>query len=392
MRVRYDAATQKQGIGFNMVGEDQKLKVLSNYLPYRKPLGNTDHEYMEKVKELEEVDSNVTVFFNRHVLANAICDAGFYVKRVGDKLGITSDLRKALHWKTMIFPRTARNADVVFSRLFFPNRVLNKIPIVYHSGFPTDRYAGASDVSERRNQIRSRVRRYRQTAATIFSTREGIDRFLDVAPADLRDKITYAPYFLPSVEPVNDARIEQKFSDADRIRVLFVGTDGRRKGIHNFLKAVDIACNEYPDLRSRLHVAAVTKSEVERQDFQLEHHRYLEHERLLKEFREAHVFCMPTRRDVYGLVYIEAMASGCAIIADDSSVRKEILDDGKAGLLSDPFDPEDIAKKLVALAHSPKRSKKLAMRAMEKFKQCFYWKVVGKKYVELLRSAAEQGS
>jgi len=50
-----------------MLGENEKIDVLFGYLPHRKVLGNTDHEYMENFKALEKVDSNVNVSFNRHL-------------------------------------------------------------------------------------------------------------------------------------------------------------------------------------------------------------------------------------------------------------------------------------------------------------------------------------
>jgi glycosyltransferase involved in cell wall biosynthesis len=298
-------------------------------------------------------------------------------------------MKNELKRKIFIFPWTARKADVAISRRFFPTRVQNDIPVVYHSGFPPNRYVGADRLEDRREGARTAARFYQEnTEATIFSTQEAVDRFRRIVPKRICDKIVYLPYFLPNVEPVGLDHVDRTFLNADPVRMLFVGEDGKRKGVHEFLEAVEIAADRYSDLRRQIEVTVVSRTDIGQHNFPVEHHRFLPHKRVLEEFEDAHIFCLPTRKDVYGLVFIEAMASGCAIIADDSPVREEILDEGRAGLLADPYDPEDIADRLVTLLHSPLQAKSLAKRALERFKSHYYWKPVGKKYVTLLRQAA----
>jgi len=344
---------------------------------------------MKNFSGLEKINKNVNVSLNRSVLSGLIQRAGFYMKRMGDKIGVELEIRKALHWKILIFPWTTWKADVAISRVFFPTRLFNNIPLVYHSGFPPNRYVGASNLEERRENARKAARFYQEnTEATIFSTQEAINRFRRIVPKELGDKIVYLPYFLPNVEPVESDHVDRTFADSDRLQILFVGEDGKRKGVYQFLEAIEIAADRYPDLRRRVKVTVVSRTDIGEHNFPIDHHRFLPHEQVLDKFRDAHVFCLPTQRDVYGLVFIEAMASGCAIIADDSPVRQEILDEGKAGLLSNPSDPEDIADRLVTLLHSPSQAKALAKRALRRFRSHYYWKPVGKKYVDLLKKAA----
>jgi glycosyltransferase involved in cell wall biosynthesis len=367
----------------------KSINVLSCYLRHGKKLGNTDHSYMKSFTKIDRVDKNVSGVANKSVLAGLIQRGGFYAKRLGDKVGLESEVRKALHWRIFIFPWMARKVDVAISRVFFPTRVFNNLPLVYHSGFPPNRYVGASSLEDRREGAKKAAQFYQKnTEATIFSTREAITRFRQIVPEDLCDKIVYLPYFLPNVEAVESDHIAQTFSDFDPIRILFVGEDTERKGIHEFLEAVEVVVNRYPDLQGRVEVTVIGRAEIGRHNFTIEHHQYLTHERVLEKFRDAHVFCLPTQRDVYGLVFIEAMASGCAIIADDSPVRKEILGDGDAGLLSDPHDPEDIADKLESVIHSPEYAEGLAKQARERFLRHYHWRPVGERYVDLFRQAA----
>ncbi|WP_162891485.1 glycosyltransferase family 4 protein [Salinibacter ruber] len=344
---------------------------------------------MKNFVEIDRVDKNVSGVVNKSVLAGLIQRGGFYAKRLGDKVGLESEVRKALHWKIFIFPWMARKVDVAISRVFFPTRVFNNLPLVYHSGFPPNRYVGASSLEDRREGAREAAQFYQKnTEATIFSTRGAISRFRRLVPEDLCDKIVYLPYFLPDVEPVESDQIDRTFSDSDSVRILIVAEDGKKKGVHNFLEAVEIVVGRYPDLRRRVEVTVVSRSDIGRHDFAVEHHRYLPHPQVLEKFRDARIFCLPTQKDSYGLVFIEAMASGCAIIADDSPVRKEILGDGDAGLLSDPHDPEDIADKLESVIHSPEYAEGLAKQARERFLRHYHWRPVGERYVDLFRVAA----
>ncbi len=371
-----------------MSKKEEKLNVLSAYIPYRKKVGNTDHSYMSNYANLEKVDKKVNVKENTHIISNILHHVGFYVKRAGDKMGVKSELRKSILKRIFVFPSATRDTEVIISRLFYPTFVFCSLPLVWHAGFSTNEYVGVSSVKERLDSVRASISKYMKTEYTIFSTKESISRFYDIAPKEVQNKIVYAPYFLPNVEPVGRRLIEKKFFEFRPIKISFVGSDGIRKGVQNLVRALNIISKEYPNMKKKLEVSIVTKTEVGSCDIDVEKYDHLSHNRVLRLLRNSHVFCMPTLRDSYGLVYVEAMASGCAVVADDSPVREEILDGGDAGLLSNPHDPDDIADKLITLIHSPEYAKKLAMRARDRFQRRYHWKPVGEKYVDLLRRAS----
>ncbi|MBN1405013.1 MAG: glycosyltransferase family 4 protein [Candidatus Omnitrophica bacterium] len=50
-------------------------------------------------------------------------------------------------------------------------------------------------------------------------------------------------------------------------------------------------------------------------------------------YRKAWVLCLPSKYEGLGLAYIEAMASGCAIVSSKNSGAQEILDNGRCGLI-----------------------------------------------------------
>ena len=68
---------------------------------------------------------------------------------------------------------------------------------------------------------------------------------------------------------------------------------------------------------------------------------------LLREFASCHVFCLPSLQEGFGIVFLEAMASGKAVVACRASSTPELIQDGVNGLLAQPHDDYDLAEKLV---------------------------------------------
>ena len=60
-------------------------------------------------------------------------------------------------------------------------------------------------------------------------------------------------------------------------------------------------------------------------------------------FREFDIFCMPSYFEAYGLVFIEALASGLPCIGRDCYEMPYFIDEGKTGLLLKNDSPEELA-------------------------------------------------
>lgn len=61
-------------------------------------------------------------------------------------------------------------------------------------------------------------------------------------------------------------------------------------------------------------------------------------------YRLADVFVMPSKKEGFGLVFIEALACGAPVVAGNADGSAEALLDGRLGRLVDPDDPEAIAE------------------------------------------------
>jgi len=72
---------------------------------------------------------------------------------------------------------------------------------------------------------------------------------------------------------------------------------------------------------------------------------FLEGNELIHEYHNADVFVLPSREDCFGLVLVEALASGLPIIASKyADGAYDVIENGVNGIITDPYDPIKMAK------------------------------------------------
>ncbi|MEP6768407.1 MAG: glycosyltransferase family 4 protein [Acidobacteriota bacterium] len=85
-------------------------------------------------------------------------------------------------------------------------------------------------------------------------------------------------------------------------------------------------------------------------------------ERLASEYGRASVFCLPSRQEGFGIVFLEAMAAGLPIVAARAAAVPELVVDGESGILVPPGDAEALAAALGRLLSDPAERKRLSER------------------------------
>ncbi len=78
------------------------------------------------------------------------------------------------------------------------------------------------------------------------------------------------------------------------------------------------------------------------------------------------IFCMPSLEEGLGLALMEAMASECACVANNTGGLKELIDDSENGILLNTEDAVKFAEVLEGLLTDEKRMRLLALAAKEK--------------------------
>jgi glycosyltransferase involved in cell wall biosynthesis len=152
---------------------------------------------------------------------------------------------------------------------------------------------------------------------------------------------------------------------ADNVtRILFVGADFTRKGGDILLAAFQQLRAEYGH-RVELHL--VTKSDVPRGSGVSRYSDMAPNSDELKAlYHRCDIFCLPTRADMLGLVFLEAGAAGLPLISTPVGAMSEVVRDGQTGVMVPSGDVAALSRALSALVSDPVRRRRLgdAARAL----------------------------
>jgi phosphatidyl-myo-inositol dimannoside synthase len=110
---------------------------------------------------------------------------------------------------------------------------------------------------------------------------------------------------------------------------------------------------------------------------------FIDEAELTEHFLLSDVFILPSKKEGFGIVFIEALASGLRVIAGNKDGSVDALQNGALGLLVDPDNQEDILSSLVLLLqhHQTEKEKK---SLQEKCVQAFGYKQYLKSFRNLL--------
>jgi len=199
-------------------------------------------------------------------------------------------------------------------------------------------------------------RRIDQTLAVSETARQCVQRYfpgpLEIVPNGVDHDRFRAD--LPRLE---------RFDDGVR-NILFVGRFDPRKGLPDLMHACSELAREGLEFRLILVGDGQLRGQVERLAHgPLEGRIHFEgkvgHERLPRYYASADIFCSPARGgESFGLVLLEAMASGVPIVATDLAGYRTVLTHGNEGLLAPPRNPAALASALRRLlTDSPLRAR-----------------------------------
>jgi starch synthase len=97
----------------------------------------------------------------------------------------------------------------------------------------------------------------------------------------------------------------------------------------------------------------------------------------------ARVFACPSVYEPLGIVNLEAMACGAAVVASRVGGIPEVVDDGETGLLVPPSDPVALAAALNELLADPGRAAQLGRAGRKRAVAEFGWPAIAAQTVAL---------
>jgi len=158
--------------------------------------------------------------------------------------------------------------------------------------------------------------------------------------------------------PYFELPIQKKFDN--QVNVLFLGWVEKNKGIYELVLAVKKYQNRLPNF---IFVVCGKGSELKNikelvAQYNLKHYfefkGWVTGDEKLTVLRDADILVMPSYREGLPNSLLEAMASGCSVIASSVGAIPDVIKNKQNGILIDRFDVDQLANALIYLASSSK--------------------------------------
>ncbi|MBP1158497.1 phosphatidylinositol alpha-mannosyltransferase [Rhodococcus sp. PvR044] len=178
--------------------------------------------------------------------------------------------------------------------------------------------------------------------------------------------------------------------------VLFLGRyDESRKGMAVLLEALPELVAKHPDLE----ILVVGRGDEDR--LRKDAGRFAGHLRLLGQvtdaekasaLRSADVYCAPNLGgESFGIVLVEAMAAGTAVVASELDAFRRVLRDGTAGMLVPVGDSAALSTAIDSVLSDPDRRRALVGTATEVVAE-YDWPVVAEQILRVYETVTVGGS
>lgn len=190
------------------------------------------------------------------------------------------------------------------------------------------------------------------------------------------------------------AALRARFARPDQQLVLLVGRLVYEKGFHLALEALSRVTRRSGKVRFAIAGTGMAEPELKRQARRLglmRHGTFLGwvgDDMLHALYQVAEVAIVPSIYEPFGLVALEAMASGCLCIVADTGGLREVVPAGDAvGFRFRSRDPESLGEVLERVLGDDERRQRVVAEAREHVRR-YDWGEVGRRTAELYRAAA----
>ena len=229
-----------------------------------------------------------------------------------------------------------------------------------------------------------------------------------------KTKQVYIPYgvntqLFKRVEDLSKAEIRRKLGlEQNKKYIIFVGSAIERKGIDimvdSFLsisgkmKDIELLIVGPCEFDPRLHYNGRQLQEMvenSKDKINLAQSGHLVHwigqvENVHEYMNAADVFCLPTRREGFGLVIIEAMASGLpVVVARLDGITTDIIPSDDVGILIPGYSHQDYAKAIMTLLTDPEKAAQMGSAARQRALSEFSLEGTVEKWLDLFQNLSQ---
>jgi len=186
-----------------------------------------------------------------------------------------------------------------------------------------------------------------------------------------------------------------KAAQARRI-LLSVGFLRPDKGHAIVLRALRELLPEFPDLLYRIVGDGEERRTLERLTAELGLSGHVEflgslpHPLAMQQMAQCEVFVLPSWREAFGVVYLEAMAHGKPVVGTAGEGIAEILTHEEVGLAVAPRDPQALAQALRRLLRDREGARRMGERGRELVRAQFTWEANAREVLATYQEVAQR--
>jgi alpha-maltose-1-phosphate synthase len=237
--------------------------------------------------------------------------------------------------------------------------------------------------------------------AVSSETKRDIERLFEVNPNRVR--VIHNGIDLEEYRKVDSTdALKRHGINPDRPYLLFVGRIARQKGIVYLVRAIQfmdpglqiVLCAGAPDTPEIAieMEKAIEQAKAKRSDI-IWIEEMVDRSAVIELYSHAAVFCCPSIYEPFGIINLEAMACGTAVVASAVGGIKEVVVDGETGFLVpleqmkespfEPIDPErfsrDLAGKINQLMKNRQLREKFGKAGRKRVEEKFSWSAIAQK-------------
>ena len=180
--------------------------------------------------------------------------------------------------------------------------------------------------------------------------------------------------------------------------VVFVGRLVEKKGVSYLLEAFSLALKERAGLRLLIAGAGPEEDILKNLTLKLgitnsvEFLGAVKNSELPAIYQRGAIAVLPFvvaedgDQEGFGLVVVESLGCGCAVVASEVPAVKDIITNGETGILVPQKNPQQLASVIIKLYKDPELRSQLAQRGHTYVMERFGWGSVAKRYSNLLKS------
>ncbi len=367
-----------------------KIGLVSPY-DWEAPGGVNDH-VRHLARELERSGHESRIFAPSSRAGLARDASGFY--RIGTPIAIP--VNDSVARITLSFHLANRVAAIVeqerFDVLHFHEPLMPALPMTMLRMSPTAN-VGTFHAFARSNvgyyYGRPLLKPYLHDLHRAIAVSEPAQRFVSRYFPDFRSRVipngVDVSVYRPGLAPIRHLR-------DDHVNVLFVGRLEKRKGLGDLLRGYRIMQSRVPRTRLIIVGDGPLRGRVESY---IARHRlpnvvmagYVPESVKPRYYNSADIFCAPaTGAESFGIVLLEALASGLPVIATEVPGYMSVLEPGRDSLTVEPKSWRELGASLVVLGRDPELRRRLADYAQQKA-QRYSWHSVASQVVDVYRDA-----